>query len=174
MRRIRMATIILAASVIAGCSTTGPFGRERLALPIGPSYVGGRGMQIFPTSTDLLANVKDAMSDVGIHSIAQHEDPGGLIILEGKTADERNARVTLQASGVNSTVSAKVGWLGDEPLTRAMLDRLGSKQGNLPPTPTPAAAADEPARSQPFLSRDAVPDAVMLRDQMDSGTRPGP
>ena len=69
--------MILAASMLAGCSTTGPFGREKLALPVGPSYVGGRGMQMFPTSTDLLANVKDAMSDVGIHSIVQNEDPGG-------------------------------------------------------------------------------------------------
>lgn len=174
MRRIRMAAIALAISILGGCSTTGPFGRERLALPIGPSYVGGRGMQVFPTSTDLLANVKDAMSDVGIHSIAQHEDPGGLIILEGKAADERKARVTIQTSGVNSTVSAKIGWLGDEPLTRAMLDRLGSRHGNLPPSPIPAAVIGEPTRPQGFLSRDAVPDSVMLRDQIDPAGRTGP
>ena len=166
--------MVLTLSIISGCSTTGPFGRERLALPIGPSYVGGRGMQMFPTSPDLLDNVKDAMSDVGIHSIAQHEDPGGMVILEGKTADDRKARVTVQTSGVNSTVSAKVGWIGDEPLTRALLDRLGSRQGNLPPQPTAVDAGEESTRSQPRLSRDAVPDSVMLRDQMDSGLRPGP
>src|SRR5947209_8095926 len=103
MRRSRMAGFVLTVSIISGCSTTGPFGRERLALPIGPSYVGGRGMQMFPTSPDLLNNVKDAMSDVGIHSIAQHEDPGGMVILEGKTADDRKARFTVLTSGVNST-----------------------------------------------------------------------
>jgi hypothetical protein len=179
MRRTRMAGIILAASIFAGCSTTGPFGRERLALPIGPSYVGGRGMQMFPTSTALLANVKEAMSDVGIHSVVQNEDPSGLIILEGKTVDDRKARVTLQSSGINSTVSAKISWLGDEPLTRALLDRIGSRQGTMPPQPAVNASSetDDPAAEKPrtqIFSRDAVPDATMLRDQINSGIMPAP
>jgi hypothetical protein len=175
MRRTWTARIILAVSMIAGCSTTGPFGRERLSLPVGPSYVGGRGMQMFPTSPTLLANVKDAMSDVGIHTIVQNEDPSGLIILEGRTADDRKARVTIQTSGTNSTISAKIGWVGDEPLTRAMLDRLGSRQGTMPPQPLLEDKSTEVTQPrQPILSRDAIPDAVMLRDQMDNGTRPSP
>jgi hypothetical protein len=177
MRQSWTARMILAVSMIAGCSTTGPFGREKLSLPVGPSYVGGRGMQMFPTSPNLLTNVKDSMSDVGIHSIVQNEDPSGLIILEGKTVDDRKARVTIQTSGANSTVSAKVGWMGDEPLTRAMLDRLGSRQGTMPPQPMPAGAEQQegpPPKTQPILSRDAVPDAVMLQDQLGNGTRPSP
>jgi hypothetical protein len=174
MRRTRMAGIILAASMLAGCSTTGPFGREKLSLPVGPSYVGGRGMQLFPASTNLVANVKDAMSDVGVHTIIQNEDPSGAIILEGKTVDDRKARVTIQTSGVNSTVSAKIGWLGDEPITRALLDRIGSRQGTMPPQPNAAETSSEPARSQPLFSKDAVPDSVMLRDQIGSGSMPSP
>ena len=170
--------MILAASILAGCSTTGPFGREKLALPVGPSYVGGRGMQMFPTSPELLVNVKDAMSQVGIHSIVQNEDPSGLIILEGRTVDDRKARVTVLKSGANSTVSARIGWLGDEPLTRALLDRIGSRQGTMPPSPTPAEAESEapsePRRTQPIFSKDAVPDATMLQDQLGTGTRPSP
>lgn len=137
-------------------------------------------MQMFPTSPTLLANTKDAMSDVGIHSIIQNEDPAGLIILEGRTADDRKTRVTIQSSGVNSTVSAKVGWMGDEPLTRAMLDRLGSHQGTMPPAPdaddSTATSELENGKSGPgrMLSRDAVPDAVMLRDQLNSGMMPSP
>ena len=168
--------MILAASMLAGCSTTGPFGREKLALPVGPSYVGGRGTQMFPTSTSLIPNVKDAMSDVGIHSIVQNEDPSRVIILEGLTADNRKARVTVQTSGANSTVSAKISWFGDEPLTRAMLDRIGSRQGLLPPPPTPETdqtVADKP-KSQKIFSRDAVSDATMLRDQIDAGIMPAP
>jgi hypothetical protein len=175
MRRTRiLARTILAVSLIAGCSTTGPFGREKLRLPVGPSYVGGRGMQMFPTSPNLLVNVKDAMSDVGIHSIVQNEDPSGLLILEGRTADDRKARVTIQTSGTNSTVSAKIGLFGDEPLTRAMLDRLGSRHGTMPVQPLPAATGSEvdPPRTQPILSRDAIPDAVMLQDQLGNGFRP--
>lgn len=175
MRQTRLLVILCSASILTGCSTTGPFGRERLALPIGPSYVGGRGLQMFPTSPMLLNNVKDAMSDVGVHSIVQNEDPSGLTILEGKSADERKVRVTIQISGNNSTVSAKIGWLGDEPLTRALLDRIGSRQGTMPPPPTPTEAATaEPSRTQPMFSKDAVPDATMLRDQLDAGYRPSP
>jgi hypothetical protein len=174
MRRTWTATLILGVSMIAGCSTTGPFGRERLSLPVGPSYVGGRGMQIFPTSTTLLTNVKDAMSDVGIHTIVQNEDPSGLIILEGRTADDRKARVTIQTSGANSTVSAKIGWVGDEPITRSFLDRLGSRQGTMPPQPFEADSPAEEPKPQNILSRDAVPDAVMLRDQIDTGFMPSP
>ena len=176
MRRARFTGAILAVSMVAGCSTTGPFGRERLSLPVGPSYIGGRGMQIFPTSETLVGNVKDAMSDVGVHSINQSEDPSGLVILEGRAADDRKARVTIQTSGANATVSAKVGWIGDEPLTRAFLDRLANRQGTMPPQPQPVPNETpvEESRRQPILSREAVSDAVMLRDQIDSGMIPSP
>ena len=175
MRRNWTVGMLIGASMLAGCSTTGPFGREKLALPIGPSYVGGRGMQMFPTSPTLLANVKDAMSDVGVYAIVQNEDPSGLIVLEGQSADARKVRVTILTSGKNSTVSAKVGWLGDEPLTRALLDRVGSRQGLLPPPPSlPEDAESKPIRTQPIFSRDAVSDATMLQDHIQSGYMPAP
>ena len=84
--------------------------------------------------------------------------------------------MTIQTSGTNATISAKVGWLGDEPLTRAMLDRLGSRQGTMPPQPMPAGADAEgpPPRTQPILSKDAIPDAVMLQDQTHNGFMPPP
>jgi hypothetical protein len=179
MRRNQMLGTILAVSLFVGCSTTGPFNREKLSLPTGPSYVGGRGIQLFPTSPKLLPNIKDAMSELNMHSIVQNEDPSGLIVLEGKTAAEVNIRTTVQTSGVNSTVSVKIGWFGDEPLTRALLDRIGLKQGKLPEQPNPNAAttdtdekAAEKPKSQGIFSRDAVPDAVMLRDQVENGNMP--
>jgi hypothetical protein len=175
MRRIWTVGMLLGASILAGCSTTGPFGREKLALPIGPSYVGGRGMQMFPSSPTLLTNVKGAMSDVGMYSVVQNEDPSGLIILEGQCADARKARVTILTSGKNSTVSAKIGWFGDEPLTRSLLKRIGDRQGLLPEPPTIAEETkSEPRRTQPIFSRDAVPDATMLRDHIQSGYMPAP
>jgi hypothetical protein len=66
--------------------------------------------------------------------------------------------------------------MGDEPLTRALLDRLGSRQGTMPPQPLPTgtdAESDTP-RTQPILSRDAIPDAVMLQDQLHTGFMPSP
>ncbi len=175
MRRTMTAGLALAAALGGGCSATnGPFGRDKLALPVGPSYVGGRGMQVYPTSPAIVANVKDALSDVGIRSIRQSEDPGGTIILEGKAADDRRARVTILKSGTRATVAARVGWLGDEPLTRALLDRIGNRQGTLPPQPTPAAEKPADPPSNPFLSRDAVPDEIMLRNQLNEGYSPNP
>ncbi len=163
--------MILGAALLAGCSTTGPFGREKLAtMPVGPSYVGGRGMQAFPTSPNLLGNVKDAMTDVGMHSIRQVPEPNGLVALQAQAADNRSVRVTIQTTGVRSVVASKIGRFGDEPLTRAFLDRLGSRQGTLGPA-VEAAEAPEPAPN-PFLSRKAVSDSTMLRDRLDSGLVP--
>jgi hypothetical protein len=179
MRRNKVLGTILAVSLFVGCSTTGPFNREKLSLPTGPSYVGGRGIQLFPTSPKLVQNVKDAMSELNMHGIVQNEDPSGLIVLEAKTADESNIRTTLQSSGVNSTVSIKIGWFGNEPLTRGLLELIGRKQGKLPEQPNPNAAttetdekAAEKPKSQGIFSREAVPDAVMLRDQVENGNMP--
>jgi hypothetical protein len=169
--------MFLAVTLLAGCSTTGPFSRERLSLPTGPSYVGGRGIQLFPTSPKLLTNIKDAMSELNMHSIVQNEDPSGLKVLEGKTGSDAKVRVTVQTSGANSTVAVKIGWFGDEPVTRGLLDRIASKQGTLPEQPSPTTTepgektADKP-KSQGIFSRDAVPDSVMLRDQVENGSMP--
>jgi len=179
MDRTRMAAMILGAATLAGCSTTNPFGREKLVVPVGPSYVAGRGLQMFPTSASLLPNLKQAMGDVGMHSIRQVPEPNGATALEATTADNRSARVTIQTTGVRSLLAIKVGWFGDEPLTRALLDRVGVRQGTLPPGAVPdeapagteAPAAAEPG-ANPFLSRSAVPDSVMLRNQLDAGYQP--
>ncbi|WP_435006405.1 hypothetical protein P12x_003974 [Tundrisphaera lichenicola] len=170
MRGNSFVLTMVSALLMAGCSTTGPFGRERLALPVGPSYVGGRGTQVYPISDNLIPNVKEAMGDVGMREILQSQDPSGLIILEARTADQRRARVTLQNSGLRSVVSAKVGWIGDEPITRALLDRIASRQGTFESSTPIEAAPDQP--SQPFISRQAVPDSTMLRDQTDAGYNP--
>jgi len=172
--------ILAATSMVlpAGCSTTNPFGREKLIVPAGPSYVAGRGLQMFPTSAGLLANVKEGMADVGMRSIHQVPEPNGAIALEATTADNRSARVTIQTTGVRSLLAAKVGWLGDEPLTRALLDRISARQGTLPPSATPDDPPAEPEKpaaepgSNPFLSRKAVPDSIMLRDRLDAGFSP--
>jgi hypothetical protein len=121
----------------------------------------------------LTQNVKDAMSELQMHGIVQNEDPSGLIILEGKTDTDESIRTTIQVSGANSTVSVKVGWFGNEPVTRGLLHRIGEKQGKLPEQPTVTQAdPDEKPKSQGIFSRDAVPDAVMLRDQVENGSMP--
>lgn len=163
----RLAGIWAIVGGLAGCSTTGPFGREALKLPAGPTYVGGRGFQVYPVSPEIVPNVKAAMAEVAIRGIVESRDPSNLIILEGRTAADRKARVTIQVAGLGATVSVKVGLVGDEPLTRSLLDRIGARQGLMPP-PT---AEEAPAAGTPgsILSKTAVPDAIMLRDRLNNG-----
>lgn len=179
MRRAKTAGWVLATAMIAGCSSMGPIARHDGAGPVGPSYVAGKGVQMFPASPTVMADVKDAMSDVGIHSIHQVREPNNTDVLEGTTADNRRAQVAIQPRGTRMVVTTKIGWRGDEALSRAVLDRISIRQGALPASATPidaATAAPAPAEPapNPFASRGAVSDATMLRGQLESGYSPSP
>ena len=170
-RRRLMAAGLLAAALAGGCSTTNPFGRERLAVDPATQYVGGRGWGMYPTTDDIVANVRGAMTDLGMRSIHQVPEPNGVIALEATTADRRSARATIATTGVRSTVALKVGWAGDEPLTRSFLQKVEDRQGALAPSLIPA--EPDPAEPAPGgrFARSAVPDAVMQRNQLDQGFR---
>jgi hypothetical protein len=75
--------------------------------------------------------------------------------------------VTVRTLAGSSTTTARVGWFGDQALSRAILDRIGVRLGELPPEPIPDTIPSTPARN-PFFSREAVPDEIMLRDQADA------
>jgi hypothetical protein len=60
-------------------------------------------------------------------------------------------------------VAVRAGWFGDEPLSQAILERVGIRLGNRNPESIPTKAPSAPS-ANPFFSRDAVPDSVMLRD----------
>ena len=173
MDRTRLIATSLAASLTlcwaGGCSTTGAFGRQKLALKSGTQYVGGRGFAMYPYTPNLTENVKATMAELGMHSIHPFPEPNGGVGLEGTTADKRTARVTIHNTGVRSTVALKVGWVGDEPFTRTFLAKLEARQGALPASALPDEV--EPEASGRF-SRDAVPDSVMIRNQLDSTFNP--
>ena len=122
---------------------------------------------MYPATPDIANNVREAMTDMGMHSIHQVPEANGATALEALTADKRAARVTIQTTGVRATVALKIGWLGDEPLTRSFLDRVQERQGALPASARPVEPdPDEPAPGARF-SRTAVPDSVMNRSQLD-------
>ena len=95
---------------------------------------------------------------------------GGAIVFQGTTADNRNASVTLRPHPVGSRLSARIGLFGDEPLSRALMDRVGVRLGERAPAAVPADIPSEPA-GNPYFSRTAVPDAVLLKDQADAPYR---
>lgn len=180
MSRSKRAGWLMAAAMLAGCSSTGPLARRDAAGPVGPSFVSGKGVQMFAASPNVITDVKDAMTDVGIHSIHQIREPDNTDVLEGTTADNRRAHVAIQPRGTRMAVTTKVGWRGDEALSRAILDRISIRQGKLPASampvePAPVAASEpEPAAEARDPSAGGVSDEVMLRNQLESGFNTSP
>ena len=173
MQRTRLIAVGMMMVGASGCSATSPFGREKLAVTSTTQYVGGRGFAMFKTTPNLVENVEGAMADVGMHSIHPIPEANGATALEASTADKRSARVTIQSTGVRSTVALKVGRLGDEPLTRAFLGRLEERNGALPASATPIEPeAEGEATPGSRFSRNAVPDSIMMRNQLDSTFNP--
>ncbi len=169
--RVIVASLAAAAGLVGatGCSTTSTFGRQKLAISTGTQYVGGRGFAMYPTTPNLVDNVKTTMTDLGLQSIRPVPEPNGGVGLEAMTGDKRSARVSIHTTGIRSTVAIKIGWLGDEPLTRSFLTQLEERQGALPSSALPDDS--EPEATGRF-SRGAVSDSTMLRNQLDSTFNP--
>ncbi|HMB06138.1 MAG TPA: DUF3568 family protein [Isosphaeraceae bacterium] len=172
MRRIALAAAVLGMAT-PGCRTVAPIAGTMLGGGrSGYSYRAGRATQVFsyPPST-LEPAVVAAMDDLRIGSVRKGLD-GGVLRIEGTTPDRRTATVLIRPQQGASRVIVQVGWFGDEPLARALMDRLGVRLGTLPPSAIPAEPPSAPA-SNPYFSRDAVPDEIMLRDQ-EAGYRDSP
>ncbi|SIO65585.1 Protein of unknown function [Singulisphaera sp. GP187] len=172
-----MRRIALAAAVFSGIQTTGCMTAGRVAEPVMSAtvftYTAGRATQDFHyPPTTLQSAITGAMDDLRVHSVRLTQD-GGMLIYNGSTADDRRVAVTIRPNQAVSRVSVRIGWFGDEPLSRALMDRIGIRLGELPPSAIPVDPPSEPA-SNPYFSRDAVPDSVMLRDQADAIYRDTP
>lgn len=178
MRRIALsATALLAVAAGSGCQTTGPaalmaLGRSESPSPGGSDYryAGGWADQTFGQGAAAVQPaVLGALDDLRVHSVRQISD-GGSIVFEARTADNRRATVTLIPQARGTRLSARVGLFGDQALSRALMDRVGIRLGNLPPAPVPDAPPSQPA-SNPYFSRTAISDAEMLKDQAEAPYR---
>jgi len=173
-RAIRPAVILLALATV-GCSMTTPFGPVGMAVPpaaSGPSYQGGRGSRLFPSSEHFLVQTRDALDDVGIHSIAErHED--GATILEGKTVNNRRANVAIRVQGAETRVTARFGTLGDEPLSRAFLDRMTARLGSVKAAAKAGSASDSPIilSPRPKPNRASQQPGTIVDRQLSGGYR---
>jgi hypothetical protein len=160
----------------SGCQIVNPSVLSRFGLGERPdrtvstggySYTGGHAVQTLalPPAT-VKAAVALALEDLRIDNV--REKPlAGAIRFEGLTTDKRRAYVTIRPHPVGTRLSARIGAFGDEPMTRFLVDRVGIRLGMLPPAPVP----EEPpsaAASNPYFSRGAVSDSVMLKEQADA------
>lgn len=177
MRRTAQALSALIALSAAGCQTIGHSALTRQARSETDkpavatfSYSGGRAVQIFPQPISTVQQATLAsFEDLRIGSVRPTND-GGAIVLQGTTADNRSASVVLRPNHTGTRVSARFGLFGDQPLSLALMDRIGVRLGNLPPSAVPVDPPSEPGKN-PYFSRGAVSDEVMLKDQADAAFR---
>lgn len=163
MRRIAvMAAAVCAGAALSGCSTVTPVVAPAMAVT-GFSYSMGRATQDFAVPNEKVQPaVLGALEDLRIHSVNQWSEPGALHY-EGTTADDRRAIVTVRPYAGGTRLTTRIGLLGDEPLSRAVMDRTGIRLGTMPPAPIPEKVPSKPGS---LLSKDG-PDPSYLKEQAE-------
>ena len=152
MRRMALAAAVLSGLLPAGCSTIEPVanlapGRSSC------SYTAGRATQSFAyPPAAMQSGVVAAMDDLRIHSIRQTQDNGSFLF-DGTTADGRGVTIAVRPHQGAARVSIRVGWFGDEPLSKALLDRIGIRLGTLPPSAIPVEPPSAPDRTRTSHAR---------------------
>jgi hypothetical protein len=169
MPRMRMQQIALVFAVVgtvsqSGCATVAPSARSEDSLPATTySYSAGRGVQDFKAPPGSVKTaVFEAMDDLKMTVVHRGRD-GAVSQVDGRTSDNQTVTVTIRPQQTNMRVSCRIGWFGDQPLSRSLLERVGIRLGTLPPAAIPDQPPSAPA-SNPIFSRDAVPDSQILRD----------
>jgi hypothetical protein len=163
--------ILAAALVPTGCATVAPRVQNEGSLEA--TYSTGRAIQEFALPAGPIGDaIVEAMEDLKMTTTGRARD-GAVFRIDAKTEDNRVVLVTLRPHQGMTRVSCRIGWFGDEPLSKALLERTGIRLGTLPPEAIPVQPPSKPA-SNPFFSRAAVPDEVYLRDVADAPYRDRP
>ena len=128
----------------------------------GYSFSTGRGLQDFPAApVAVKAAVYEAMEDLKM-TIKHGSRDGAVSQIEGRTSNDQTVTVTIRPQQGQTHVSCRIGWFGDDPLSKTLLERVGVRLGTLPPAAIPDKLPSAPS-SNPFFSRDAIPDSIMYR-----------
>ncbi len=181
--RIEHAALVLSAVglvSLSGCATTGLIGSPR-AIPsdaetasgTGYSYSTGRGVQDFAAAPSAVnPAVEQAMEDLKM-TVTHRRRDGAVSQIDGRTPDDRTVTATVRPRRGMTQVACRIGWFGDDPLSRTLLERVGVRVGTAPPAAIPVDPPSAPA-SNPIFSRKAVPDSLMLRDFAEAPYRDRP
>jgi Protein of unknown function (DUF3568) len=158
---------------LSGCATVAPTS-EATTRPTG-EYTGGRAIMDFPGTAKIAsAAAAEALEDLKMTSIKRSRD-GTVYKIEAQTEDNRSVLVTVRPHQEQARIACRVGWFGDELLSKAIVERIGIRLELLPPAPIP----DKPPTSpdpNPFLMRDKTLKDGMIRDMIEAPyrDRPGP
>jgi len=168
MQRIAVAAALFLGLGQCGCATVAPTIERESSLA--GSYGGGRAIQDFALPADRVATaLYEAMDDLKISSVGRGRD-GSVTKVDGKTEDNRSVLVTLRPHQGQTRVGCRVGWFGDELLSKALLERIGVRLGTLPPAPIPEKPPSNP-QSNPLSKLIAPPDEMMIRDVAEAPYR---
>jgi hypothetical protein len=176
MRLHRFAPLAGAALILplSGCSTL-PKSRAPEEDPPAPTarYTTGRLLQDFAYPASVVAKaIPEAMDELGIPVVRKNRD-GTAAQIQGRTPDGRSVVITMRTQPPITRLSCRVGWFGDEPMSRAIMRRVAVRLGALPPEPVPDKLPSRPSPN-PYISRTAIPDAVMAQDQIEAPYRNRP
>jgi hypothetical protein len=167
-QRIALGLMLAIWAGLGGCATVAP-SPERL-LSTETSYSAGRAVQDFALSSSKVGEaLTEAMEDLKMSAIEPGRD-GAVYKIQAKTSDNRLVMVTLRPHQGQTRVGCRIGWFGDEPLSKAIMERVGIRLELLPPAPIPDDPPSSPAPN-PFLLRDSAVKDGMLRDMVDAPYR---
>ena len=172
-KMIRITLAALLASSLLGCQTTGPIGvRGRSA---GPRFASGAATEVFEWPRDVVeAALRDAMDGLGIIREGQPRWEALRTRHQARAADGRRVSVVLEDHGPSTAVSVRVGGpFGDEAFSRSLLEAIDARLARLHDDAAPEQPPVEGV-ANPYFSRNAVPDAVMLRDYATPASTVGP
>jgi hypothetical protein len=175
--RIRHLALLAASAAMltpVGCATTSP-AKQPPAEPPAPTlrYSTGRAMQDFRFPASVIQDaVAEAMEDLSF-TVTRRTQDGAASQVEGRTPDGRSITVTLRSQNPITKVSCRVGWFGDEPMSRTLMRRIAVRLGTLPPEAVPDKVPSDPAPN-PYFSRDAIPDSEMMKDMIEAPYRNRP
>jgi hypothetical protein len=136
----------------------------------GYSYRAGAASSTFPQAEpEVLEATFAAMEDLSMQTSKEPQRTGTATSVTARAADGRRVRIDLRPQGESTTATVKVGLAGDEPLSKALIDRMDIRLRNLPPSAIPDEIPTDEHVESAVLSRDAVSDSEMLRGFTDSG-----
>jgi hypothetical protein len=172
-RWLAMAGGMACAFGFGGCATV-----ASNALPsaeISGGYTGGRAIKDFPRTAKIAsAAAAEALEDLKMTSIKRSRD-GTVYKIEARTEDNRSVLVTVRPHQEQARIACRIGWFGDELLSKAIVERIGIRLELLPPAPIPDKPPSSPG-ANPFLVRDKAIKDGMIRDMIEAPyrDRPGP
>ena len=145
------------------------------ATNLSDGYSGGRAIKDFPRNAKIAsAAAAEALEDLKMTAIKRSRD-GTVYKIEAKTEDNRSVLVTVRPHQDKARVGCRVGWFGDELLSKAIIERIGIRLELLPPAPIPDKPPSLAGTQSLPAARQSLKDG-MIRDMIEAPyrDRPGP